>query len=497
MKKKICITGATGIMGTAVLREFKDKLDRFELRILARPGKKNEKLLKEYSGDPSVKIIYGNLLNYEDVREAVGDSDMVLHIGGMVSPVADHYPALTMKVNITASENIVRAIKSRADGDNVALIYIGSVAETSHHDVPGHWGRTGDPVMTGIYDYYGISKILAERVIAESGLKRWVSLRQSGILHAGLLKKGMDPITFHVPLRGVLEWTTLEDSGRLLVNLCDKELPDSFWKGFYNIGSGKEYRLANYQFEKLLLKALGCPPPEKIFEPGWFATRNFHGMWYSDSDLLESIVPFRENLPAEKYFERMGSQLPGYFKLARFVPSFIMKAVMRRVANSKGNGTMYWLKNSEYEEEIRAYFGSREAQRLIGGWDNFDFTDPSRTPTLLDHGYDENKPESELDLEDMKGAARFRGGKCLCDKMTKGDLDTPLEWECAFGHRFKARPRTILKGGHWCPECMPAPWRYDEEARVNQFLAQVWRLGHNPEENEVYDSDSQIGNRLK
>ena len=92
----------------------------------------------------------------------------------------------------------------------------------------------------------------------------------------------------------------------------------------------------------------------------------------------------------------------------------------------------------------------------------------------LSHGYDESKPLSELGIEDMRQAAKFRGGKCLSESMVKGDLATKLEWECAFGHRFEASPALILLGGHWCDECMPAPWRFDEQAKRNPFLAQVW-----------------------
>ena len=43
-------------------------------------------------------------------------------------------------------------------------------------------------------------------------------MRQSGILYPNILKN-MDPIMFHVPINGVLEWCTVEDSGRLMCNL--------------------------------------------------------------------------------------------------------------------------------------------------------------------------------------------------------------------------------------------------------------------------------------
>lgn len=71
--------------------------------------------------------------------------------------------------------------------------------------------------------------------------------------------------------------------------------------------------------------------------------------------------------------------------------------------------------------------------------------------------------------------------------MTPGDMRTPLEWQCQFGHTFKASPTLILLGGHWCPECLPMPWNYDEIAKGNPFFAQVWNPAHSPDEHNVYD----------
>ncbi len=482
-KKRVFLTGGTGTMGWAAVQEFLQHTDRFELTLLAQPSPKNRKLLAPLTD--KVKVVWGNLCNYDDVLQGVTGSDYVLHIGGMVSPKADYYPTKTRYVNVTAAKNVVQAVKAQPNPDAIKVVYIGSVAQTGDRNPPTHWGRTGDPIYISVYDHYAISKVEAERVFAESGLRYWVSLRQSGILYPGILKN-YDPIMFHVPIQGVLEWATVEDSGRLMLRVCEEEVPDSFWRNFYNISSGASYRLTNYEFECLLLDAISCPAPEKIFDANWFTLKNFHGQWYSDADRLEEILHFRANIPCEEYFRGLKKQLPWFFSLAKLAPAFILKIAMRAMAFRKRMGTMDWICTG-HKARISAYYGSIEEWKAIPSWDKIDKNRPSETPTLLDHGYDEAKPANLLDIEDMRAAAKFRGGECLSDSMAPGDLTTPLEWRCHFGHTFKASPRLILHGGHWCPDCEPVPWKYSEIARVNPFFAQVWYANHSKDEHLTYD----------
>ena len=171
----------------------------------------------------------------------------------------------------------------------------------------------------------------------------------------------------------------------------------------------------------------------------------------------------------------MAKTLPWYFSLAKIAPAWAIKPFMRLIAKDKTFGTLGWLKHNN-EPRIKAYFGSRKEREKIGSWQEMSdiHLADMESAERLSHGYDESKPLAELDIKDMCEAAAFRGGKCLSESMVKGDLATKLEWECAFGHRFSASPALILLGGHWCDECMPAPWHFDEEAKRNPFLAQVW-----------------------
>ena len=89
----------------------------------------------------------------------------------------------------------------------------------------------------------------------------------------------------------------------------------------------------------------------------------------------------------------------------------------------------------------------------------------------------------------MKKAAEFRGGECLSTKMKKGDWSTQLEFKCAFGHTFKASPRLVLEGGHWCDECERKSWNYGQRAKVDPFFAQVWKPLHEVDEVREYPKE--------
>lgn len=484
-KKTVFLTGVTGIMGGAGMNELLKRRDRFDITVLARPSEKNNKKLRHLANEEGVRIVWGDLLDYDDVLAGVTGADYVLHVGGMVSPKADYLPVTTRKVNVTAAENIARAVLAQPNADEIKVVYIGSVAQTSDRNPPIHWGRAGDPICISVYDHYAISKTVAERVIVESGIKNWVCLRQSGILYPGILKN-YDPIMFHVPLRGVLEWATVEDSGRLLANICEEDVDPALWNNFYNIGSGSSYRITNYEFMQHLLKAVSCPPPERIFNANWFVLRNFHGQWYADSDRLEGFLHFRENISVDEYFARMTAKVPKYFRLARIAPPAVIKLAMRAMAYKKELGAMDWIK-TRHPQRIAAFYGTVEEWEKIPDWKDFDLSRPCEEPLILDHGFDESKPTSELDIDDMIRAAEFRGGKCLSEKMVKGDMAGKLQWECQFGHRFEASPALVLLGGHWCPDCLPPAWNYDRIAKGNPFFAQVWHPLHSPDEDNYYD----------
>jgi hypothetical protein len=212
------------------------------------------------------------------------------------------------------------------------------------------------------------------------------------------------------------------------------------------------------------------PNYRKALKPHWFATRNFHGQWYADSDRLEALVPFREQ-SLDAYFAEAPRHMPWIARaVSRYAPGMVSKRI-EGLAKAPG-GSLYWMAQDE-QEKIAHYFGSRAAWEAIPrNWDDFIFAQPSREPSLLNHGYDESRTPDAWRLDDLRGAAEYRGGKCLATAFEGPHV--PVEWQSASGQRFSMTPNLYMKGGHWCPTTMVDPAHYDAEARRNPFFAQVW-----------------------
>ena len=498
-RKTVFITGVTGSMGGAGLRELLQRRDRFDIVTLVRASKANRAKMAQFEGEAGLRIVWGDLTRYQDVLECVNGADIVLHPAAFISPAADHDPATARAINVGSAENIVRAIKAQPDPDAVKLVNIGSVAMTGDRLYPIHVGRTGDPLKPSIYDAYACSKIDAERVVAESGLRYWVSCRQTFIAIPDTMGL-MDPIMFHQPLTTCIEFCTDADSGRLLANACEDDVPDGFWRRFYNIGGGPDARITYLQLMSRVYAALGLGEPADLCERRWFALRNFHCHWFEDSARLNEYLDF-QRMGVDEWIQSIIDSAPWYVKLPRkrivraLLSTGLGKAAIRRLmmaplAHGTPDSTQYWIQH-DIPGRISAFYKDRASFDAIpDAWDDIAQPD-AQEYRRLGHGYDESLPLNDLDIAAMHRAAEFRGGCCLSQSMRAGDLCSPLRWRCWRGHEFDMTPNTVLLGGHWCPSCSPQEigWDFDEEAKHNPFFAQVWYSNHDRSEGNHYPPD--------
>ena len=479
-KPVVFLTGATGGMGMESLKAMIKDLNMYDLKVLARKSEKNQKILNEYENIKGLEICWGDLNDKCLLKKYLKDVSLILHVAAFVSPQADYYPKKAMQANFGGVKNMIEALYELGQDKTSKFVYIGTVAQTGDRMPPIHWGRVGDPIKPSMFDYYAVSKVAAERYLIESGLKYWVSLRQTGIIGPAM-SKIKDAIMFHNCFDNVLEYISDRDSGILMKNLAAHDingtLDSSFWNHIYNIGGGEGCRVSAYE----------------ILSPKEQATRNFHGHYYEDSDKLENYLHFRHD-SMQYYYDTYVKELGAVASVFKFIcklpggQKFIgnmLKKSFTKLARSE-HGTLHFIEDN-VEDHIDAYWGSKKAWEALPDkmsdmvhfkdWDNI---------IHLDHGYDENKPESELNLEDMKEAAKFRGGTCDSKTMDTGDWNTPLEFTCQFGHKFKGSPRLILEGGHWCDECERKSWNYGIRAKKDKFFAQVWNPLHDEDELREY-----------
>ena len=75
-KKTIFLTGATGTMGGAGLKEIAKRFDRFKVTLLARPSQANQTKLAVYKDCEDVRIVWGDLTRYEDVLKGLRGQTM-------------------------------------------------------------------------------------------------------------------------------------------------------------------------------------------------------------------------------------------------------------------------------------------------------------------------------------------------------------------------------------------------------------------------------------
>ena len=273
-------------------------------------------------------------------------------------------------------------------------------------------------------------------------------------------------------------------------NIC-RPLPEEFWNHVYNISGGPSCRVTAWEMYRELYGVLGLRDPALAMDANWSATRNFHGQYYLDADRLEEVLGFRNDSMGylyDTFRDQLGGLVPVTRALCRLpfgerLLGSSLRSRLRRVARRE-RGTVRFIE-AGMEEAIAAYWGSRDGWEAIlplAEWQPFDDWD---AVVPIGHGYDESKPEAELTLADVHGAAEFRGGSCLSEEMATGDWRTPLRFRCAFDHEFDASPRLVMEGGHWCDSCERTSWNYYERAERDPFFAQVCHPLHPADEPAV------------
>lgn len=495
------MTGVSGNMGAEALRQTLALDNVAWVRVLLTPRKRNaalaKKLKKQYGA--RIDIVNGDIADAQTCARLVKDADYVVNMAAVIPPRSDADPAASERCNFAGTAALADAV--RAMPVQAKFVHVSSIALYGCRNEKHPFCRVGDPLVISPFDLYSLHKLRAERYILESGLERWVVLRQTAMLHPKMLESNMsDGLMFHTCLNSPLEWVSARDSGYLIRRLLERDGAGElggFWKKVYNIGGGAHGRLTGYDTFRVGFAVMGGSP-EKFLRPEWLAARNFHGVWIADGDRLEALFGYQRD-SAEGVWKEIADRHRVY-RLAQAVPpALVVQTFFRRLLDH-ANSPMRWKKDGD-RARVFAFYG-REAERIPAQWKDVklmakgDFGDydalrdearAAAEGKLLSHGFDDTRPPEEWTLDDCDRAAAFRGGQCLAE-VWNGPY-APVLWRCHDGHIFPATPYTVMGAGHWCPHCAPLPWDYDRQAKHNPFYAQVWYDTHARDENVRYDLD--------
>lgn len=497
---KIAMTGASGNMGREALKQTLE-LDSVEwVRVLLSLKKKNNKLAKRLKKQykDRIQVVRGSVADENVCLELVKDADYVIHMAAVIPPASDRSFQESEACNYKGAVSIVNAVK--AQPKQPKYIHVSTVALYGNRDENHPWGRVGDPLLVSPFDAYAMHKLKGEQYCLEAGLECWAVLRQTAMLYPEMMSANIkDGLMFHTAINAPLEWSTSRDSGRLVKHIFERDgkgEADGFWKKIYNIGAGFKGRETGYDTFNDGFRMIGGSS-EKFFKPNWMASRNFHGVWFSDGDELEELFHYQRD-GVKEYWVEIASHHKIY-KIGKIVPKGLIDLFLFRKLRNHANSPYRWAKKGD-AARVQAYFGGQEEYDKIpkdwkevkimangdfGNYDDLrDVGYAKNNGFLLSHGYDEGKAQEDWTDEEMNSAAAFRGGECLAPYA--GDPYAPLKWRCCEGHEFEMNPYTVLRGGHWCPQCMPMPWKFDRLAKKMPFYAQVWYDSHKKDENFVY-----------
>ena len=307
-EKRYYLTGASGAVGIEAFKELLRKNGRYRTRILSLDNHSERKLFKPYQDQ--IEIIWGDIRDQRVAETAVNETDVVLHVAGIIPPIADQNPELAREVNVLGTRNLVNAVRKQLKPTK--FIFTSSISvygdRLRNPDI-----NVTDPLNPSDGDEYAQTKIEAENIIKSSGIK-WSIFRLCGIL---VERMKIQPLMFHMPLGTALEWCHPSDVGYALVEAIDH---NSILGKIYNLGGGEKCRIKAKDFIKVMFQAWGLEP--EILPDYAFAIQNFHSGYYQDSSELNGIFiisrekPYRITLSRldYKYLHGKVSLLSPYLK---------------------------------------------------------------------------------------------------------------------------------------------------------------------------------------
>lgn len=313
--KKVLLTGASGTVGSEVLRQLCESPRPFEITVFDIETSESKSLFKKFV--PGIKVIYGDISDKNAISRACIDKDVVIHLAAIIPPLADKNPPLAEAVNSIGTRNLVESLEALSP--DAFFLYSSSISVYGDRN-SDPWIKTTDPLKPSDRDEYARTKIEAETTVMSSQLK-WSILRLTAIM--GVSNHKPSEIMFHMPLESHLEIATPRDTGRAFVNALDHL--EQLDKKIFNLSGGENCRITYRDFLSRSFEIFGLG--ELTFPGGTFAEKNFHCGYYVDGDVLNEILDFRRETIEDYFISLRGSVSP----IRKFATAIFRKIIIYRL----------------------------------------------------------------------------------------------------------------------------------------------------------------------
>ncbi len=303
--KKILVTGAAGTIGLQVIR-FLLSEGKYEITALELRNVNAYRRLKAFR--KRINIVYGDVNDNAIVDALVKDHDVVIHLAGVLPPLANVNEDICKEIDFNGTKTIVDSI--RRYNPECFLLYASS---TSVYGEQEDYKNIDKKTKFNIdeYDHYSKCKIECEKYI-KANIKNFSILRLAYILG----DPGPESLIYNVPLDCKMEVLSAEDAGYAFV--CAIDFKKKINKKIFNVSGGEKFRVTYRDYIEKVFKTYGL---SLRFLAAWLmAEKNYSGGYYKDGDELESILHYRSKNLSVYY----NNTLVKYkYKITRFIPRLL------------------------------------------------------------------------------------------------------------------------------------------------------------------------------
>lgn len=314
--KKVLVTGAGGTVGLQVIR-FLLSEGKYEITALDLKIKQVYRRLKPFR--KRINIVYGDVTDEALIDALVKDHDVVIHLAGVLPPLANVRDDLCKEIDFNGTKAIVDSIKNY--NPECYLLYSSSTSVYGIQEDYKNISIKTDCIVDD-YDYYSKYKLKCEKYI-RSNLKNFSILRLAYILG----DPGPEGLIYNVPLNCNMEVLSSEDAGYAFV--CAIDYKRKLNKKTFNVSGGEKFRTT---YRDYLVQVFSTYGLSLGFIASWLmAEKNYCGGYYTDGDELDNILHYRsKNL--DVYYNTL---LKYRYKLSRFLPRLLAKPFVLKYTKKK------------------------------------------------------------------------------------------------------------------------------------------------------------------